>query len=158
MPSIAFFAAASSSTRIIPIKPVLSHTALGQFTISPESYRENLTYSLSSTSGSVSRNGSIITVSDPNAIVTIIASSSKGGSAAPSTVERKAYTYTTPYFVQTGPFYTYNGPCLPGSTCYGTCGEGQNNCGVTPGYTTCCAKDATPSGYNDLYGEWSRIT
>lgn len=157
MPNISLLSS-GSSTRIIPIKPDISHTAFGQFTISEETYRENLTYSLSSTSGLVSRNGSVITVNDPNTVVTVIASTAKGGSALPSTIERKSYTYTTPYFVQTGPFYTYNGPCAPGSTCYGTCGEGTNNCGVTPGYTTCCAKDSTPSGYSDLYGEWSKVS
>lgn len=149
----------ASGGRFVPANPTATHTAAGQFTIS--NYVSTQAYILSNTS-TASRSGAIVTLSNTDDSTTVHAAPPKLGvtSVSPVYVERKAYTFNVPfsYFVQTG-FQTGPAPCAPGWTCYGSCGPG-GSCGRGTGYQqpACCLKDPTPSGYNDSFGEWARIT
>ena len=160
---LAVVAAGAAGGRFTAAKPTISHSAYGQFTI--DNYDANLTYTVSATSGSVSRSGAVITASATDTVVTVTAGSIKGGSGTPTTAERKAYTY----YYGTGQSCSNN--CQPGG---GPSGANSCWCGSSSdGYQTCCGgcygqtctnyqtgpfKNSTPSGYADTYSEWWKIT
>lgn len=144
-------AIAGSGLGVTVATPTISHAAGTGFTIT--NFDSSVVYTLSA--GSRSSGNITLGMSTP---ATLYAKSAKGVTAtATVTLERRTITYTSPVFHQTGNYYTYNGPCNVGSTCYGTCGSGTNNCGVTPGYITYDGEDSPPSGFTKLNGEWVKI-
>lgn len=157
-----------------PPKVNLSHTGFGQFTIT--NFNDQFTYTLSVNAGSVSRSGAVITMSGAtDAIVTVTAAFGPSGPAG--TGERRAYTFTTTPEQScsdncASAYWWPQGNC-PGPNCcnsFNNCwGAGvDGNCAADG--TICCGgsrgqsctttyvptKNATPSGFLDQFGEWSR--
>ena len=151
MLGVGLVAAASAGGRSISVSaPTFTHVAGTGFTIS--NYDASFVYEL--TAGTRSGNTITLAMSTP-CVVTAYAP--KG--LVPSTtvtIERRTITFNRCEFVQTG-FILFNGPCPPGSTCYGTCGPGVNNCGQAQGYTQCGLEDFPPSGFTKQNGEWVKI-
>ena len=144
-------AGAAGGRGVTPASIQVAHVAGTGFTIS--NYDAALVYVQSGGS----RSGANITTS-MSTPVTLFAKSPKGAAATSSvTLERRTITFTSAVFHQTGNYYTYDGPCNVGSTCYGTCGPGTNNCGVTPGYVTYDGEDSPPAGFTKTNGEWVKI-
>mgnify|MGYP001764803816 CR=1 FL=1 len=166
-----------------PAVPVMEHTGYGKFTITNHDPLAVYTLTRVSGSGTASRSGAVVTLSDVNARFSIVASYAVGapGSAA-GFMERKAYTFTLvnrPY-----PCGTHQCNCrqewgscgcggcggfpTPNSQSWGQCGCPGDMCWYNP--TTVCdtctsycdnwvnEKNPTPSGFVDKFGEWSRVT
>lgn len=158
MSFIAIVGAAGSSGRYTTAKPTLTHTAAGQFTIS--GYDSVSTAYVLSNTTTGSRTNAVVSLSNANDSTNVYSAPLKLGQlSAPVYVERKAYTYSTPYsyFVQTG-FETIPFPCPPG---WGTMYPPTSTCGRSTGYQqpACCSKDGLPpgTGWEDTFGEWARI-
>lgn len=137
-------------------KPTFTQSAAGSFTIS--NYNSLYTYTATVTAGTVTISGSSVTLSNANSVATVNVSYARAVPATPGTVERKAYTYTTPEYDQSynpnGDLNTNVNPnswtCPPGWTAGGGA-WGVGICRIYPGTTY---KDSTPSGYTDSNGEW----
>lgn len=165
-----------------PATPVMSHTATGQFTITNYDARAVYTLTRVSGGGTATRNGAVVTLSDPNARFSIVAAFAVGApQSGTGFMERKAYTYTLvnqPY-----PCGSHQCNCRqewgscgcggcggfpsPNSQSWGQCGCPGDMCWYNP--TTVCdsctsycdnwvnVRNGTPAGFADKHGEWSRV-
>lgn len=150
-------AAAAAGGRVAAPKPVLQHTAAGQFTI--QNYNSDLTYTISAGT----RSGAVITLPSANQSCTVTARGQKGTTESTAgTCERKSYTAAqgTPdvSFVHASPEHGVNIPSSIGSRwlyCrdFPWGGESGHQEGVM-------VKDTSPSssGFVDQYGEWGKVT
>lgn len=162
-----------------PSAPIMDHhTATGQFIIT--NYNASLVYTATNISG-----GGTATLNTTTGVYTVSSATSRWSVSAAYAVgapqsavdymERKAYTYS---YVQTGCSPNCRGICCgcgPTVNCSnccpqlggcGCCGDGScgadgciccgGSAGCTPTYGN--VKDATPSGYNDSYSEWWKVT
>lgn len=143
--------------------PQFSHTGTGTFQIT--NFADTVTYSGTASAGTVTISDTgLVSVSDPNATVTIVATlTADNTKTATGVFERKAWTYTT---VITGSYqcgtHAIN-PCGCGGDCAAGAAPGQtechNCCGTYPAYcnTTEQRKNPCPEGYIEEYGEWWRV-
>ena len=160
MPVLAAIAGSSSGGRFTPEKPILAHgTQTGDFIIS--NYDPSLIYNISVNSGTITRNGSVISLSNSDCICTIYASPPKGIIlSSPATAERKSYTYSSGQNCVNN-CQPNGGPSGPNSCWCGSLNpQGDLCCGGCYGQT-CSSfniKNATPSGYTDSYNEWWKVT
>lgn len=175
-------AGASGAGRFIPTKAQLAHVGFGQCRIA--NFDPNLIYNISVTSGTASRSSDLISLSSGNTILSVLASSVKGGISTASTFERKQYTYTTRTSTTTGTCCSTSYYCTGCFCCDSPCAcsnPSWGQCGCTPqqghagpmcwtgcgNYTSCysCSstttyqeKDSyTSSSFIDTYGEWVKI-
>jgi hypothetical protein len=156
-------AMATNSSHYTPPKASLSHSGYGQCTIT--NYDATMVYTLSVTSGSISRSGAVVTITDPNSVAYVSAAPPRSVNPYVSSYERLAYTYHTENHQSCG------NNCQPGG---GAGGANSCWCGSSSdGYQTCCGgcygqtcsgdpnaqvKNGTPSGYNDDNSEWWKIS
>lgn len=142
-------AAAASGGRITPAKPVATHTATGQFTLGSGYSADNI-YNLSVTAGTVTRNGSVVILSNANSVATITAQSPKGTTASTAlTVERRAITFTTTIVDD---YQTQDYSCPPGYN-FEDYGEQGRYCRL---YQS--TENSPPAGFTKAHNEWAKIT
>lgn len=150
MPNLALAGASAGGGRsLVPDAVSIAHAAGTGFTIS--NYDSAVSYTLSA--GSRSGDAITLAMSTP---ATVTAQYPKGvASTATVNIERRTITYT--YTRDVINFYTHNGPCHVGDTCYGTCGDGSNNCGHPEYGDWYYKEDSPPAGFTKLNGEWVKI-
>lgn len=131
MPTKALVGVPASSGRFVPSKPTLAPAAsVTQFTI--QNYNAGLIYTVSATSGTATRNGDTITLSNNTTICTVTASPPKMGSnSAASTFERKPFAYSCRTVSQ---------------TCCDTCCIQQCTCGCAAPVNGSCDGVGSPNG------------
>lgn len=167
MPVFAVVAAAAGGGRYIPDKPDISHYAYGQFKINNYSPNYIYTISLNSGSGTCSQPDSsgIITFSATTASFNVVAKSVKGLTNSLATTAYRQEPTVDKGYVQTswgiGSCLSCSHSCPEccGCGCEGACtGYGNDQCGISRGYTTCTNHDYSGSGYISAYGEWGRVS
>jgi hypothetical protein len=166
-----------------PAQPVVSHTAYGQFTIANLQPSVTYTFTRLSGSGTATRNGSVVTLSSADARFQVTAGyGASGPQTDPAFMERKSYTYHMENHQYACGSHQCNcrqdwgscgcGTCggypTPNAGSWGQCGCPGDMCWYNP-VTVCdtCTsycdnwvqvRDATPAGYADKFGEWSKVT
>jgi hypothetical protein len=142
-----------------PPTPTLSHTALGQFTIT--NYNSALDYVV--TNGT--RSGAVITVPTATSTMNVTAAYAAGAPVSAAAYgERKAYTYhfdvtdgASYYHAPPADGYAPNFGVGPDGSATYFCqdlGTGGDSCYHNVGVNH---KDNLPSGYTDQFGEWFKI-
>lgn len=158
-----------SATPAVPVL-ALTHTGLGEFTITNKS--SLYVYTATAAAGTASIDGSIVRISDPNTTATITQTYTPTKYVAILTVTRKAYTYHQgPASCRTVQFYC-DGSCpgTPGDgcgcvsdRCLCACSYNSPSCDGQIGIQWCVCegcpsiRDETPAGFNDDIGEWWRV-
>lgn len=144
--------AAASGGRVPVDLPTLTHVAGTGFTIT--NYDAQVVYSLSAGS----RTGDAITLAFSTP-ATLTASSPKGTpTSAPVALERRAITYTSPVFVQTGVNEIFSADCSLGGVYYADGPRGAGCYRWEPvGYYRNDGEDSPPEGFVKLNGEWVKI-
>lgn len=165
-----------------PATPVVAHTAYGQFTITNYDARAIYTFTRLTGTGTATRVGAVVTLSDANARFSVVAAYAVGAqTTAAAFMERKAYTYTLvnqPYACGSHQCNCRQdwgscgcGSCSgfpsPNGQSWGQCGCDYEMCWYNP--TTVCdtctsycdnwvnVRNGTPAGFADKHGEWSRV-
>lgn len=165
-----------------PATPVLAHTANGQFTITNYDPQAVYAFGLVSGAGTATRVGPLVTLSGVNSRFSVAASYAVGApQSAQGFMQRMAYTYTLvnqPYACGSHQCNCRQdwGSCgcggcggfpSPNSQSWGQCGCPGDMCWYNP--TTVCdtctsycdnwvnVRNATPAGFADKHGEWSRV-
>lgn len=172
-------AAVANAVKFPPDKPTLSHTGVGQFSIT--NYDPINTYVVTMNTGTFSRTGAAVTVNTGNSICTVVSYSPKGIPSTASTYERKSYSYgcrTVPQTCCGGCNCRLEGsncscgpaPCGPGGSPNGQCGCGGiypcmygsigsivcDTCCSDCSYTACDVLIDQP-GYTNNGSEWHKI-
>lgn len=93
MPAIPVLSSGAAGLGVVAAKPVMEHgTAVSQFTIT--NYDATAVYALTASTGTASRSGATVTLSNANSTGTVTARGPKGiVVSAAGTMERKAYTW-----------------------------------------------------------------
>jgi hypothetical protein len=128
--------------------PIVEHTGAGQWTI--KNHDSAFAYSTSTTSGSSSVSGNVVTCTGPNSVTTLTVSFA-GGTPKSVYMERKAPTCTGRVAEE------YKSGC---ANCGGCCPGGWNCEDYGAQGVWCkryeCVPDPVPPGYQAGFGEWFR--
>lgn len=144
--------AASSGGRIILSAPSISvGGGAGQFLIN--SFDSSLIYTVTSSVGSSSINGNVITITPTTATATVTRRTAKGINSTAITIQRQPVTFFSCNCGVRDSFQV-GGCCCPGGYNYEDFGW-IKYCRLY-GCDTC--ENAPPSGWTKTNGEWTRIS